>query len=179
MEKKNYVFIAKSLDGYIADKDGGIDYLNMVPNPENLDMGYNNFISKIDGIIMGRSTFDIVLSFNIPWPYTVPVLVASRTLKEIPEKLKEKVEIVAGTPLEILKIAHSKGYYKLYIDGGRTIQSFLKEDLIDELSITTIPILLGGGMPLFKDLPQEMKFEHIKTEVYLEELVQSDYRRKR
>ena len=104
MEKKNYVFIARSLDGYIADKDGGIDWLNMIPNPDNIDTGFVELMNKIDAIVMGRNTFEKVLSFNIPWPYTKPVFVASNTLSKVPEKLEEKVELINGTPASIVEI---------------------------------------------------------------------------
>ena len=93
MEKRNEVFIARSLDGFIADKNGGIDYLNTIPNPGNNDMGYMKFINKIEAIIMGRSTFEKVLSFGIDWPYSLPVFVLSNSLKEAPEGYKEKVNI--------------------------------------------------------------------------------------
>ena len=179
METKNYVFIAKSLDGYIADKNGGIDYLSSVPNPENLDMGYTAFTEKIDAIVMGRNTFEIVLGFGIPWPYTKPVYVVSSTLKSLPEELNGKVEIVNGKLSDILKGIHDRGNTKLYIDGGTLIQSFLKEDLIDEMIISTIPILLGGGIPLFGDLPESLMWEHVKSEVFLEAITQDTYRRKR
>lgn len=177
MGNKNYVFIARSLDGYIADEKGGIEWLETIPNPNQLDMGYTSFINKIDAIIMGRSSFEKVLSFGIEWPYFVPVFVLSNTLKEVQEEYVGKVEIVSGTPSTILNEVHSKGHKQLYIDGGKTVQSFLKEDLIDEMIITTIPILLGGGIPLFAELPEKMRFEHFKTEVFLDELVQSNYRR--
>ncbi|MBE9468951.1 MAG: dihydrofolate reductase family protein [Bacteroidetes bacterium] len=179
MKNKNYVFIARSIDGYIADKNGDIDWLYTVANTENSDCGYEKFINKIDAIIMGRSSFEKVLSFGIDWPYNIPVLVLSNTLKKIPKGYIGKVEIISGTPKEILKTAHTKGYKHLYIDGGKTVQGFLNQDLIDEICITTIPILLGEGIPLFKELPEKIRFEHIKTEVYLNELVQSNYRRKR
>jgi len=178
MERKNYVFIARSLDGYIADNNGGIDWLHSIPNPDNLDMGYGDFIKKVDAIVMGRVTFETVCSFDIEWPYSIPVFVMSRTVDSIPEKYQDKVELVKGSISEILETIHKKGYNKLYIDGGATIQGFLKEDLIDELIITTIPVLLGGGYPLFSDLSAELKFEHLKTEVFLDEIVQSHYCRK-
>lgn len=178
MGKKNFVFIATSLDGYIADKNGGVDYLHTIPNPDNVDMGYEKFIKKIDAIIMGRSTFEVVDSFGVDWPYTVPVFVASNSLKEIPEKYKGKIEIINGTPQEMLEVVHKKGFTKLYIDGGKMIQSFLKEDLIDEMCITTMPILLGGGTPLFTELPQEMKFDLVESEIYLDAINQVTYRRK-
>lgn len=170
MKAKNYVFIARSLDGYIADKNGGLDWLNSIPNPDQLDMGYGNFIKQVDAIVMGRVTFETVCSFDMDWPYTIPVFIMSRTINSIPEEYRDKVKLVKGSLAEILEEIHQQGYSQLYIDGGTTIQGFLKEDLIDELIITTIPILLGGGSPLFSDLPRQAEFEHQKTEVFLERL---------
>ena len=179
MNNRNIVFIARSLDGYIADRNGGLDWLNATPNPDHLDMGYENFINRVDAIVMGRTTFDMVCSFDIEWPYHKPVFVLSNTIDSLPEKFKGKAEILKGSLKEILEHIHKKGYTRLYIDGGATIQNFLKEDLIDELIITTIPILLGGGAPLFGELPQELEFEHVESHLYLDALVQDSYRRKR
>jgi dihydrofolate reductase len=178
MEKKNCVFIATSLDGYISDKNGGIDWLHAIPNPDKNDMGYSDFMSGIDALVMGRKTFETVLGFGIEWPYDKPVFVLSNSLNNIPKELEEKVELVKGSLKQILNQIHKKGYYRLYIDGGSTIQSFLNEDLIDEMQITTIPILLGGGAPLFSALPKELNFDLIKTEVFLNQLTQSHYKRK-
>lgn len=179
MENKNIVFIARSLDGYIADKNGGLDWLDSIPNPEKIDMGYNKLIDRIDGILMGRNTFEVVCGFGGEWPYTKPVFVLSSTLKEVDEKYRNKVEVVNGSLTEVLETIHNKGYTQLYIDGGATIQSLLKEDLIDELIISTIPILLGGGIPLFAELPKQMEFEHVESNVFLDAITQDYYRRKR
>ena len=179
MESRNMVFIARSLDGYIADKNGGLDWLNTTPNPDHLDMGYENFIKGVDAIVMGRTTFDTVCSFDIQWPYKIPVFVLSSSLGSLPEEYNDKAEIVKGPLSEVLDLIHKKGYPRLYIDGGVTVQNFLKEDLIDELIITTIPILLGGGAPLFGELPKEMEFEHVESVLYLNALVQDSYVRKR
>lgn len=177
MEKKNSVFIARSLDGYIADKNGGLDWLNSIPNPDNIDMGYGDFISQIDAIVMGRKTFETVCSFDCDWPYTKPVFVLSRTLTSIPKEYKDKAALIEGSLSGIVEQLNQKGFNRLYIDGGTTIQGFLKEDLIDELIITTIPTLLGGGIPLFSELPKALSFEHVDSQVYLNELVQDHYRR--
>ena len=177
--KRNKVFIAKSLDGYIADKNGGIDWLQSIPNPDNIDMGYESFINNIDAIVMGRTTFETVCNFDIDWPYKKPVFVLSKTMNRIEEKYKGKAELVNGSLENILKEINQKGNYRLYIDGGATIQSFLKEDLIDELIITTIPILLGGGSYLFSEMPKKLAFKHVDTQVYLNEIIQSHYIRKR
>ena len=173
------VFTARSLDGFIADKNGGLDWLQSIPNPDNNDMGYVAFTSQIDAIIMGRNTFEMVCSFDCDWPYSKPVFVMSTTLELLPEEYNDKAEIVKGSLTEILAFVHKKGFNRLYIDGGSTVQGFLKEDLIDELIITTIPILLGGGAPLFTELPNELEFELIKSEVFLNQIVQSHYSRKR
>ncbi|MEE9430718.1 MAG: dihydrofolate reductase family protein [Melioribacteraceae bacterium] len=179
MNKKNSVFIATSLDGYIADKNGGIDWLHSIPNPKNDDMGYVEFTNDIDALVMGRTTFETICGFDVDWPYDKPVFVLSNKLKEIPENHKEKAFLVKGTLTEILDQIYKKGLNKLYIDGGTTIRNFLKEDLIDEMVLTAIPILLGGGSPLFSEHPKELKFELIKTKTYLNQVTQNHYKRKR
>lgn len=175
----NTVFIATSLDGYIADKEGGIDWLHAIPNPDQIDMGYNELIARVDALVMGRTTFETVCGFDIDWPYTIPVYVLSRSLREIPEKYASHAFLVKGTLKEVLGQIHANGHHRLYIDGGATIQSFLKEDLIDELIISTIPVLLGGGSPLFGELDQKMDFQHVESRKFLDAIVQNYYRRKR
>ena len=179
MDKKNSVFIATSLDGYIADKNDGIDWLHSIPNPDNEDMGYVDFTNGIDALVMGRTTFETVVGFDVPWPYKKPVFVLSNQLKEIPESHKGKAFLVNGPLTEILEQIHGKGYGRLYIDGGTTIRNFLKEDLIDKMVLTTIPILLGGGSSLFGDLPNELKFELTETKTFLNQISQRHYKRKR
>ncbi len=179
MNKKNSVFIATSLDGYIADKNGGIAWLDTIPEINTIDSGYEAFTSKIDALVMGRSTFEIVCGFDIDWPYKKPVFVVSTTLTEIPEKCQGKVNLVNGTLIEILKQIHQEGYHRLYIDGGKLIQGFLSEDLIDEMVITVIPVILGDGIPLFSDVPKQLDFECKKTTLYLDAIVQNHFVRKR
>ncbi len=175
----NIVYIATSLDGYIADKEGKLDWLDEIPNPDKMDFGFADFIARTDAIVMGRNTFDTVINFDCEWPYTKPVFVLSHSLKSIPEKYAEKAELIYGSPTSVINRINQKGYYELYIDGGITIQNFLKENLIDEMIITTIPILLGGGSPLFGDLTNPIRFEHVKTDVLLNALIQSHYRKRR
>lgn len=179
MKGKNYVFIASSLDGRIADRNNKIDWLNEVPNPTNIDMGYASFMDKVDAVVMGKTTFEVVLSFGIDWPYTKPVFVLSNSMEKVSKELEGKVEIISGTPNEIVDYLNNKGYSNLYLDGGYTVQSFLKEDLVDEMTITTMPIVLGGGPSLFGEIAQELRFKHVKSEVLLNEIVQSTYIRKR
>ena len=179
MERKNSFFIATSLDGFIADRNGGIEWLHSIPNPDNQDMGYMDFIKDIDALVMGRKTFKTVCSFDMDWPYKQPVFVVSSSLDKIPEGYEDKAQLVKGSPKQIVTQIHKQGYYRLYIDGGVTIQRFLRDDLIDEIIISTLPILLGGGFPLFSDLPIEMKFQLVESKVHLNQLVQSHYKRVR
>ena len=171
------VFIAQSIDGFIADKDGGLDWLQSVPNPTNDDMGYNAFLQRTDAIIMGRTTFEMVCGFDIPWPYTLPVFVLSTRLTEIPTKAQGKAEIIRGELKSIIETLKRRGLQNLYIDGGATIHGFLQENLVDELIITTIPILLGDGIPLFRQSSQQFNFHIHASEVFLNAIVQTSYRR--
>lgn len=172
----NIVYIATSLDGFIAKKDGGIDWLFEIPNPVGSDYGFSEFMKNVDAIVMGRNTFELVLTFN-EWLYTKPVFVLSNSLKSVPKSFSDKAEILSGEPESIVRELNSRGYKNLYVDGGITIQQFLKQELIDELIITKIPILLGEGILLFAELTKEQKFEHQKTEVYNNALVKSHYKR--
>lgn len=179
MKPKNIVFLGKSIDNYIAGKNGELDWLDMIPNPDQLDMGYHNLMEEIDAIVMGKTSFETVLGFDIDWPYNKPVFVLSHSLKAIPKHLTDKVTLLHGNETTILETIHNKGFKTLYIDGGKVVQNFLKQDLIDELRLTTIPIILGDGIQLFDLLPKSLEFEHIKTEVFYNQIVQSKYLRKR
>jgi dihydrofolate reductase len=172
----NLVFIATSLDGYISDRNDGLEWLQSVPN---LDCGWAGFMDRIDAIVIGRKTFEKVCSFDCDWPYPKPVFVLSNSLSSVSEGHEGKAELISGPLTDVLATIHGRGHHELYIDGGSTIQSFLKEDLIDEMIITVLPILLGGGSPLFGDMLKPLEFEHVKTEVMLSAMVQSHYRRRR
>lgn len=179
MMRSNKVYIGTSLDGYIADKEGKIDYLDTIPPPEDSDMGWGNFMQGVDALVMGRTTFETVCGFDIEWPYKKHVFVLSNSLSEIPEKFREHASLVKGPLTEVLAQIHAQGHHHLYIDGGRTIQSFLAEDLIDEMVITIIPILLGGGAPLFGHLEEQLQFNCTHTERFSNGMVQNHYERDR
>jgi dihydrofolate reductase len=174
----NYVYIAASLDGYIATPDGGVEWLNGIPNPDQTDYGYAEFMSGIDALIMGRKTFEQVLTFG-HWPYEKPVFVLSSRLSEVPEQLQGKVEILSGEIVELVEKLNKDGYNSLYIDGGKVITTFLNQDLIDEMIITTVPILLGGGISLFGQLDRPMYFVLVDSKTYSNSLVINHYKRAR
>jgi dihydrofolate reductase len=173
-----HVFIATSLDGFIATSDGGVDWLDEIPNPERCDFGYVSFMSGIDALVMGRNTFEKVLTFG-DWPYDKPVFVLSNSLSSIPAELDGKAEIVNDDPRSLVERLGERGFRNLYVDGGKVIQSFLEDDLVDEMTITRVPVLLGDGVPLFCKLTKRFQFKHLKTETFNSTLVQSTYVRVR
>jgi dihydrofolate reductase len=170
----NKFFIAVSIDGYIATEDGGVDWLHEVPNPDNDDYGYIEFNENIDALVMGRNTFEKVLTFG-EWHHTKKVFVLSSTLSEVPAELEGKVELLSGPLENVLQQIRSQSYEDLYIDGGKLIQSFLSENLIDEFTINRIPIVLGGGIPLFGELNEPLRFAHKHTTVHRDAMVMSSY----
>lgn len=177
---RNIIYIATSLDGYIADAQDKLDWLFAVPNPEQDDMGFSAFMQGIDAVVMGRKTFETVCNFDGAWPYDKPVFVLSRSVTELPEKLTgHGVQLMQGDINEVLNTIRNAGYQTLYIDGGTAAQQCLEADLIDEMVITTVPVLLGSGKPLFGTLTEPLKFIHIKTERYFEYMVKNTYYRQR
>lgn len=175
----NIVYIATSLDGFIADRNDGLDWLGAVPNPDGDDFGFVEFMESVDALLMGRKTFDAVRSFDCEWPYQKPTYILSSTLTEIPADLEGKAFIVRGPLQEAFKVIREAGHDTIYVDGGNVIQGCLEEDLIDEMMIFRMPVLLGGGVPLFGNLSKEMSFEHKDTEVFLNAIVKSHYIRTR
>jgi dihydrofolate reductase len=127
---------------------------------------------------MGRHSFDKVHSFGI-WPYQEKVFVLSSSLKEVPENLLGHIEVLSGSPDDIVATINAAGYHNLYIDGGVTIARFLQRDLIDEMIITRLPVLLGDGIPLFGGLAQPLNFSLVGTKIHDDALVTSHYRRQR
>ena len=144
------VYVGTSLDGFIARRDGSIDWLNEAQGlvPEGEDCGYKAFMDSVDTLIMGRKTFEQVLTFG-PWHYgSTPVVVLSHSPVTIPSHLPDTVSHSSESPQALLERLSGQGVKHVYVDGGYTIQGFLAESLIDEITITRIPVALGDGIPL-------------------------------
>ncbi|MEO0384836.1 MAG: dihydrofolate reductase family protein [Pseudomonadota bacterium] len=171
-----HVFIACSLDGFIARPDGDLDWLMRVDTGGD-DHGYNAMIASVDGLIMGRGTFEKVLTFT-PWPYPKPVVVMSqsRQSSDVSEALEGQVEICDLSPLAAMEKVHRAGWKRAYIDGGQLIQSFLAAGLIEDMIITRAPVLIGQGVPLFGEVPADVQLEHLGTKGFSSGMVQSHYR---
>jgi dihydrofolate reductase len=168
---KASVFIGISVDGFIARPNGELDFL---PPGGGEPHGYDEFIDSVDALVIGRKTFETVLTFDI-WPYgKKPVFVLS-TGSLAPAPVGAVVEHLSGDPLEIVSRLGARGIGHIYVDGGITIQRFLRAGLIQRLVITRVPVLIGDGIPLFGSLPHDVRLRHIATRHYPSGLVQSEY----
>ncbi|HZI76595.1 MAG TPA: dihydrofolate reductase family protein [Gemmatimonadales bacterium] len=169
---KASVFIATSLDGFIARKDGALDWL---PHDGGEPHGYDEFIATVDAIVIGRHTFETVLAFEV-WPYgTKPVIVLTSTPSAWTAPAGAVCDFMTGSPAEICDRLRPRGLRHLYVDGGITIQRFLNAGLIQRLIITRIPVLLGDGIPLFGQLRNDIRLEHVGTRAFPSGMVQSEY----
>ena len=174
---KASVYIATSLDGFIARRDGSIDWITEAQGlvPEGEDCGFKSFIDSVDTLVMGRKTFEQVLTFG-QWPYgDTPVVVLSHNSVAIPSNLPDAVSHSSEVPRALLDRLSGQGAKHVYVDGGRTIQSFITECLIDEITITSIPIVLGDGIPLFGPTEKDLKLTHVSTKTYDFGFVQTTY----
>jgi dihydrofolate reductase len=166
------VFIGTSVDGFIARPNGDLDFL---PEGGGEPHGYTEFMAAIDALVIGRKTFETVLAFP-EWPYGEKrVVVLSSTPLDFSSVRGGNVEHMSGSPAEIVAQLAASGAHNLYIDGGITIQRFLRAGLIQRLIITRVPVLIGQGIPLFGSLPQDVRLQHIATRHYPSGLVQSEY----
>jgi dihydrofolate reductase len=171
------VFIATSVDGFIARADGSIDWLEQANAmvPPGQDCGYGAFMASVDALVMGRNTFDTVHRMQ-PWPYgEKPVYVLSRSLAQLPHECPPSVRLVQGGPADAVAQAAAQGHHSLYVDGGLTIQAFLAAGLVSELIITVIPVLLGSGRPLFGPLPRDTRLRLVGSHAFEFGFVQSHY----
>jgi dihydrofolate reductase len=166
------VFVGTSVDGFIARPNGELDFL---PQGGGEPHGYSEFIATVDVIVIGRKTFEMVLGFP-GWPYgNTPVVVLSTRPLDFPTLPGARVEQMSGSPEEIVAQLSSRGFQHAYIDGGITIQRFLRAGLIQRLTITRVPILIGEGIPLFAALPRDLKLRHVRTQQYASGFVKTEY----
>jgi len=168
---KASVFVGTSVDGFIARLDGALDFL---PPGGGEDHGYEAFMATVDALVIGRNTYETVLAFEA-WPYgPKPVFVLS-TREIAPAPAGAVVERMSGEPAEIAARLAARGFEHLYVDGGITIQRFLAAGLIQRVTITRVPVLIGTGIPLFGTVPRDIPLEHLETRTYPSGLVTSEY----
>jgi dihydrofolate reductase len=170
------IFCGLSLDGFIARPDGSLDFLEGDGTAPMGDHGYEAFMAGIDAIVMGRNTFEVVLGFE-QWPYTKKVFVLSSGAVNLnaAQALGADVELLNATPEEVVRQLADRGHQSLYIDGGGTVQRFLRAGLIDRLIVTQVPVLIGQGIRLFGSLDQDIPLKLVASRSFPGGLVQSEY----
>jgi dihydrofolate reductase len=166
------VFVGTSLDGFIARKDDRLDFLFQRPEVDN---GYNAFIATVDALVIGRGTFDVVRGFK-EWPYGNRLVVV---LSHAPRRVKvpkgTNCEVMSATPKQVVALLSKRGVKHVYVDGGRTIQGFLRAGLVQRMIITRVPVLIGKGIPLFGLVPRDIKLKHVRTRTFRNGMVQTEY----
>jgi dihydrofolate reductase len=173
---KTSVFVGVSLDGFIARRNGTYDFLPADGDPN----GYDDYISTVDALVIGRNTFETVLAFP-KWPYddrrVVVLSTRSVDLLSIRKKIPGagRVEQMSGDPTEIVSKLAARGFEHIYVDGGITVQNFLRDGMIQRIIINRYPVLIGDGIPLFGSLPHDVQLRHVSTQHYPKGLVKSEY----
>jgi len=170
------VFIATSLDGFIARPNGALDWLpGSDGQTSKEDYGYREFFDSIDTLVIGRKTYTLATSFP-EWPYAGKrVMVLSSRFPATGNVLGANVEGVCATPRELMQRLHAEGSRHVYVDGGTTIQGFMRAGLVQALTLTRIPVLLGTGIPLFGPVEQDIRLRHLSTRSFPNGFVQSRY----
>ena len=168
---KASVFIGASVDGFIARAKGELDFL---PPGGGEPHGYEEFINSVDALVIGRKTYERVLKFDT-WPYVAKPVVVLSTSPLAQAPAGAVVEHMSAPPAEIVSLLAARGIQHIYVDGGITVQRFLRAGLIQRLIITRVPVLIGDGIPLFGTLPNDVQLRHITTRQYQSGLVQSEY----
>lgn len=164
------IYIAMSIDGYIARKDGGLDWLEY-GHTGHEDYGFKKFISNIDALVLGRNTYEVVSNFD-RWPYEDKrVVVLSRNLKEV----RKEAELFRGQLRDLVSKLYSDGIKHVWVDGGITVSGFLEAGLVDDITVSVIAMILGSGIPLFSTMDKEHKCRLLSTQSYPSGLVQLKY----
>ena len=169
-----WAYMGMSVDGFIARRDGGLDFLEANDgSPGGQGFSFEDFMAGIDALVMGRRTFEVVKGFGA-WPYSKPVVVLSRAGVDT-SWAPSSVSVLAGSPVEVVAALAKRGWRNLYVDGGETVMGFLRAGLVDRFVITRVPVLVGQGIPLFGSLLRDVRLRHLRTDTMAGGLVQTQY----
>jgi len=168
---RSSIFLGVSLDGYIARPNGALDFLD---HAGTVDHGYDAFMASVDALVMGRHTYETVLGFGV-WPFGDKAVYVLSSTPPKPAPTGAVVQHLAGEPQAVVAELERRGVQHAYIDGGVTVQRFLRAGLIHRMVISTLPVLIGQGKPLFGPLDHDILLRHVRTETYSSGLVQSEY----
>lgn len=173
---KTTVYVGTSVDGFIARADHTVDFLD-AGGPVDGDMGFGQFFASVDALVMGRNTFDLVIASGFDWPYgDTPVIVVTSRPVDVPQQLRDVVETSDLAPPELCAELSHRGLDHVYVDGGLTVQAWLRAGLVDDLIVTRVPVLIGAGISLFGDLAADIALRHVDTTVYENGCVQTHWR---
>jgi len=185
------IFIAPSVDGYIATENGGVHWLEMVGKSvsekesssdlmKHFNMSMPKYMQSVDCMIIGRKLMEVLSSFNLTpeqWPYgNTRIIVLSNTIKEAPSNLINKVEMYSGSIPELITKLEQEGHKHAYVDGGTTITTFLNLEFINEMTLTQAPVLLGSGIPLFGKLSKQINLEDAQATAFPNNFVELKYK---
>lgn len=173
--KKVKLYIATSLDGFIARQNGSLDWLEGIPNPNKIDYGYDDFYDSVDTVVMGRASYEAILGFDVPWPYTncKSIIVSRSYASQITTPNTHLVK--AGLKEYITQLKQEVGKDIWLVGGGNLLTSFLNEGLVDELMVCVAPVIIGEGVPLFPNVPKETKLKLLQTTPYETGMVMLTY----
>jgi len=185
------IFIAPSVDGYIATEDHAVNWLETVGKPlseeevssdlmKHFNNTFSNYMQSIDCMIIGRKLMEILSSFELTpeqWPYgNAKIMALSNTIKEPPENLKDKVQMFSGSIPELIDKLEKEGYTHAYVDGGTIITAFLNLGLINEMTLTQAPVLLGSGVPLFGKLHKQINLTDAQATAFPNDFIEIKYK---
>jgi dihydrofolate reductase len=166
------VFVGTSVDGFIARRNGDFDFL---PEGGGEPHGYDEFLASVDVLVIGRNTYEKVLTFD-SWPYRDKrVVVLSSRAVDLANVHGAALEHMSGSPAQIMDRLSASGAKHAYVDGGITVQRFIRAGLIQRIVVTRVPVLIGDGIPLFGSLPGDVRLRHVLTTAYASGLVKSEY----
>lgn len=170
------LFIATTLDGFIARPDGSIDWLEKMPNPEGTDYGYSDFIASVDTVLMGRATYETVLGFDVEWPYAAQQTWVVTTQTDLPTPTPNTglIHQVDADTIRQLRAASKKNIW--LVGGGEVIRAFMALDSVDELMVSLIPVTIGEGIPLFPNV-KETNWQLVSATPWKSGLVYLHYQR--
>lgn len=167
------VFCGTSVDGFLARRDDTFDFLYA---GGNVPHGFTTFLKSVDVVVLGRRTFEVVRKLGHFGLYgKKQIVVLSSKPLELSSINEGKFEQMSGTPQEVVTQLAKRKFKHAYVDGGITIQRFLRAGLINRITVSRVPVLIGEGIPLFGPLPRDITLRHVRTRSYREGLVQSVY----
>lgn len=169
------LFIAASLDGYIARENHSLDWLDQLEHMKDEDYGYAEFLESVDILLIGRKTYEEVLGFGVEWPYQGKKSYVFTADSEFTTETPDTEVVNELTPEFITQLQEAESDIWL-VGGGKLIASFLKLGAVDDILVSIIPVMLGNGIPLFPEIHKDAKLQLVSCESFRNGVVNLSYR---